>query len=214
MESYIIHSPHLLNEKGIEFVLTEGGYGLFMLYKDKPFIEKLLVDLNIKNSIKDYEIKPFRCFYFSEYPDESWEDKWYICWKVIVSFREKILLKYKSNNIGTNANGLKEIEWFPNQNKKIACLVISDFKSEEELERAKKSILLNSDLKKLQAKFKAEKPIFSRAITENASKKKFFQLIINLGEFTSKYYKDGANYSQEIIKVCQENKGETHFYHL
>lgn len=215
MSSYVINSPHLLDDKRVEFILTEAGLGLGCTFKDALFVKKLMKDLKINVPIKKTEIKPYRCFYYSEYPSkkEHWQDRWSICWKVIIHAEKKIKWDPASNEIKTEALGTKKIPR-PADTENVGCLIISDFIDLKKIEAVKKAIVNDAKLQEEQSKLKVGKPVISETWTQSIRKKKFHQLILDVGSFDSKYYEAGPKYSERFMKICEDHKGLTHFYHL
>jgi hypothetical protein len=214
--SYIICHPHLLNENQVQFVLQEAGLGLFHAYSDPDFACKLLQAIEIEADIEQFEIKPYRCYYYSHYQSSKypWYDRWYAFWKVIISTLQPIVLKTFMEEIPLEAFG-SEIINHPNESDSTGCLVIADFESEENRDYAEEKIVKHFFSQNLATRQLNIVP----AITHNetytfAKKKKFYQLIIDLGFCKAKFFENGAQDANIAIDICQMYKGKTHHYHL
>ncbi len=209
--SYIIYNPHLIAENQVQFILQESGFGLFHVYTDLGFAQKLLKALEIDTEIDRFEIIPYRCFYYSDYksPKYPWKDRWYAFWKVIISTKQVIPLKAFKEEIPVEAFGI-EIRNHPTDAEPTGCLVIADFEMEGDRSKAEEAIIKQYYFKK-----KPVEPILINTETYSfVKKKKFFQLQIDLGIQDAHFFQMGAIDAQIIMDICNQYNGKTHYYHL
>lgn len=209
--NYIICNPHLIADNQVQFILQESGLGLFHVYTDIGFAQKLLKAIEIEAETERFEIIPYRCFYYSDYnlPKHPWQDRWYAFWKVIITTKQAISLKTFTDDIPIEAFGT-EIRNHPTDTDPTGCLVIADFELEADRSKAEEAIIKQYYFKK-----KPVKPVFLNTETYSfAKKKKFFQLQIDLGIQESHFFQMGAIDAQIIMDICNQYKGKTHYFHL
>jgi len=214
--SYIISNPHLFAKNQVQFVLQEAGLGLFCAYSDNGFAQKLMQAIEIESHIEHFEIKPYRCFYYSNYisRNDSWQDRWYAFWKVIITTQESITLKTFTEEIPVSAFGTEVIN-HPTDAEPTGCLVIADFESESDRDKAELKIINHFFSENLKNRQQNIVPVSTKTETYSfTKKKKFFQLIIDLGFFEAKFFENGAQEAEIAIDICKQHKGRTHHYHL
>lgn len=209
--SYIICNPHLVAENRLQFILQEAGLGLFHVYTDFCFAQKLLKALEIEAETERFDIIPYRCFYYSDYnlPKYPWQDRWYAIWKATITTKQAISLKTITEEIPVEAFGA-EIRNHPTETEPTGCLVIADFELEVDRSKANEAII-----KQYYFKQKPIKPFPINTETYSfVKKKKFFQLQIDLGIQDAHFFQMGAIDAQIIIDLCNQYRGKTHYYHL
>ncbi len=209
MSAFYIWNPYILpNNENLEFILTNGntGYGIF---KDSEFIQNLLSDLKIEAKIETWSVVPYRSNYYSEYLDEhDWRGKWQIVWKFSI-FMKECIVKLPAINvpwIATNATGQK---WWdgPDDNDPINCLVISDFDNNIKLQKAQKAINQEKNLALLRTRYSVRLPKYSYSEVLG----KYKQLQVDLDRFPAIFFKQGADYAEEVLKLCRQFNGIIHY---
>lgn len=211
MGCYIWH-PHILPSIPtlLECVATD-EYGWSIAHGTEKFSTTLLADLGIKAGVKSWFIKPYRSCYYTDFLglSDDWRDLWQIVWKIRIVltdlvktmpvFAEPYVVSEAMDESATFSDRLKE-------DSVVACLVVSDFDDDMNLQKVQNQILGDA-LKPLQQKYAVGMPTFHhlRALGH------FEQLQINLGEFAGEFYASGADYAQRALELCRQQGGTTHF---
>jgi hypothetical protein len=176
----------------------------------KEFCENILLFLNLKLKVKSWNIDVCRTNHFSDYiGEDDWRDVWQIVWKLKIYTHESdipviqlpdvfVELDITDDSWNFSESDLKET--------KTSCLIISYFLSEKDKEKAIDKIS-STDFSLYRNNYNTPVPKFS----ENKILNTYFQLTIDLGIFQSDFYSTGAQYVEEIIKICKEFNGITHY---
>jgi len=126
----------------------------------------------------------------------------------------KHYLKTFTEEIPVSAFGSEVIN-HPTDAEPTGCLVIADFESESDRDKAELKIINHFFSENLKNRQQNIVPVSTKTETYSfTKKKKFFQLIIDLGFFEAKFFENGAQEAEIIIDICQQYKGRTHHYHL
>lgn len=210
MSAFFIWSPCIMpgDPKTIEFIVTNSAVA-YGIARDQEFIEHLLRDIGLITNVSNWSIKPYRSNYFSEYLDEDdWRGIWQIVWKIRVTTTKKIRTssKLKKPWIDSNATGK---DWWdgPDESAALGCLVICDFMSEAELQKAKAKITDDIILQQMRSQYSVDKPQYSRSKYLG----KYEQLQIDLGQFTREFYSKGADYAMRTLELCKKAGATIHY---
>ena len=219
MSLLTIYNPYILpnQPKIIEFVV---GYADSMAIGTgtDEFINGLIQDIGVETEAVKWTLNPFRSTYYSDFgKTDDWRLKWVINWKVRVELAENANLSGTINSPVIETNAF-DVSWlsakFPGDESILRCYVIADFESEAHLKQAQNSILEfiehNSDLPVLKSEANIGFPIF----TESLLLGKYCHLEIDLGEFPSSFFRDGADYAERIVEICRQNRGSTNYQNM
>lgn len=208
MSNFYIWNPSKIpdSSNSISLVLINGDITREIAI-DNKFANHLLKDIGVEGSTIDWTTTPYRSLYFSEYlGEEDWRDNWPIIWKVIIETDMPIQLN--STQIvpwsPTDANG---DNWQKISNEDpVGCLVVSDFKLKSSLQRVKDILLSDTKIISYQEDYQVGTPDFSQIKTLVQHE----QLHIDLGMFSTSFFKNGANYALHVMNICQQEGGSIH----
>lgn len=162
--------------------------------------------LGIKIPYIDWNIKEYRSGYIRDNTEDlSWEDRWRQLWLVEINFASIIhsINFFKSEDTflydGATVNS------FAKEEKQTNCLVIADFISKAEAEKAKRDIV---QYFKNSVSISVGEPQISTAVYGDED---LLQLVIDLGSFDLSFYKSGAAYALSIEGLCKSNGGYINF---
>ena len=204
--------PHVMKEepKTLRFVLTRGDADS-ILQGTREFMEALSKDIGVAVNVESWTIEPSRSQYYSEYLDEEeWLDTWQLIWNVRLVATENIeaLPARKVAWIETNATDASwTFEKRLADDAVVSCLVIADFRTENDLEKAKGAVMADKSLEKMRAKYSVGAPVMESYEVVG----KYKQLQINLGKFAGEFFASGADYAQKVMELCKKAKGSTNF---
>jgi hypothetical protein len=208
MSAFYLWDPYTLpsNDSVLEFVLTNGdvAYGIL---RAKDFVEALLADLGVKRQAKKWSLHPCRSRYFSEYLEgDDWRDVWPIVWRFQVELDGPLgALQERKDPLGTNATGHDRWDG-PEKDDPLSCLVVADFRTKSDLEKAQKAILTDKRRAEMQREQRVGDPVLSYGTAWD----RHWQLRVQLGVFPSSFYADGAKYARYVDRLCERAKGTTH----
>ena len=208
MSAFYIWNPCIATNKQnqLEFVLINGDVSGIAL--DKPFAQHLLKDIGIEAEIQQWEAKPYRSLYYSEYLGEgNWRDDWPIIWKVKIEMKEPIQSELSQRSVPwlpTNATGdvWKELV----KGEVVGCLVVSDFKDSALLQKTIARLKEDSRIEDFEHRHHTDSLNFSQSRVLN----KYEQLQIDLGQFPDAFFAEGARYAQYVMHICQQQGGSIH----
>lgn len=212
MSAYFIWDPHVINEepKTLRFVLTRGDADS-ILQGTREFMEALSKDIVVALNVESWTIEPCRSQYYSEYLDEEeWLDTWQLIWSVrlVANGNIESVPAKKVAWIETNATDASwAFEKRLPDDAAVSCLVIADFRTEKDLEKARAAVVADKSLEKLRSKYSVGAPVIESYEVVG----KYEQLQINLGKFTGEFFASGADYAQKVMELCKKAKGSTNF---
>ena len=176
----------------------------------KEFCEKILLFLNIKLIVKSWEIEVCRTNHFSDYiGEDDWRDVWQIVWKLKILTDGSNIPAIQLPDIFVELDIVDDSWNFDEvvtKDTKTSCLIISYFLSEKDREKAIEKISVK-DVSSSKDKYSITTIKFS----QNKIMDNYFQLTIDLGIFASDFYSNGAKYAEEIIDICKDFNGITHY---
>lgn len=164
------------------------------------FIAGCLAAAKVVGTVERWSLERYRAHYFSEYPDEdeAWEDRWPVAYRIHAEMREGVAV------LGDDLDGKYSCDavdgsWtsaMPHANAPDArCLVLVDFASDAPLEDARAVV--------------AERIEGSRVGTAIGT---FRQLELDLGMRTKGFYEGGDGLARELIAMCRDMGGHTHYF--
>lgn len=197
----------------LECILKYGS-SMAIGHGTNEFMQSLLHDIGVKAEILNWTFQVYRCKYYCEFQEgDDWHDHWPLVWKICIEVAGTLSpLPVRSFPFdGTDAF---DSTWYaekqPSSDAVVHCLVISDFDNEADLEEAQKVIadsISNGNLKYLKEKYLVDFPIFSQSVVLG----KYNQLQIDLGKFKGSFFAQGADYAEEVIKLCRKLNGTVNF---
>jgi hypothetical protein len=204
-------------ESSLNFMLIENEKGLIS-FDNNFFIKKFIEEVNaenhtsieIQNSISSWNIKPIRTCYYTDFlNEEEWQDNWQSLWMVKVNLKSALKshpLKEGMIEISLQDVSQESIQDYKepervNTNDNISCVIICQFSKDVQFSAIKLAISSN-DFSEMQEKYGVQP--FSVKHVEYV---KYQQVQINLGEFSSDFFSSGADYANQIIKICQQLGG-------
>lgn len=211
MSIFYIWNPIIISSRPrtIEFVLTQGD--AFSINKGtKFFFQQVFNASGIEAKVEKWKVKKYRSKYYTEFlGEDDWRDNWQSIWRVQVTIKGKIkeLPEMEMPWVGTDATDETWKIAVEDDNEIVGCLVVADFENGNDLKKAEKSIQEDEKVEKMQKKYSAGKPQF----TTSEVMSKFKQLQIDLGDFPGEFFAKGADYAEDVMKLCRNTNGTTHF---
>lgn len=210
MSSYYIWNPFVfpIQPNTLKLILTRGETDA-VSSGTLEFAQQLIRDIGLEIEVKSWSVKPCRSKYYSEYlGEEDWRDNWQILWKIEILSNTVIegFPELEEAWIETNAydeSGTTETSY--DDNTEVACLIISDFENELDLNNAQDSI------QTLLSRRSSDNPTTSKSTFENFRPTSgYHQLQINIGEFPGDFFARGADCAEEIMNLCLRMNGTVH----
>ncbi|KAF3889801.1 MULTISPECIES: hypothetical protein [Nostocales] len=175
----------------------------------KNFFETLLKDMGIEGEVVNWLLKPYRSNYYTDYLGEAdWHDVWQIVWKARVVTVEEIstFLEWEETYIESEAiDESASLSHTITDTATIGCLIVADFKSLATLIKTTKAIA-NANFSEIQHKYSVSPPIFNYSLS-----KKYKQLQIDIGQFQSDFFLQGADYAEQILEICKQAGGTVNY---
>ncbi len=209
--NYTIWHPRMFSSSDgdvIVFNVTPSAYDK-MASGPSDFFENFLKDLGISVKIKRWDVLAYRSNYHGERDDDcGWNSIWPVNWKVSVILKENLtdFFDFHFEYIETY-NYPVDIDLVMKLPDELNCLLISDFRTKNELLQAREEI---SSLNRNRG---LDGVGLFRNIEFNDFKihKNCFQLQINIGNFPVHFYESGADAALIVEDICRHAGGITSF---
>ncbi|WP_293302661.1 hypothetical protein [Allomuricauda sp.] len=174
----------------------------------ESFYAEILKDMDVHSRPLKWQVLPYRSNYLGE-ETEYWEDMWKKAWRISIQLADNIekLPNWDCEEQETYAFCIED-EWYNQvEGDKIHCIVIADFKTLQDLNKAKQKILSVYEQNRYNY-FSSYQPKFEEVSIGNGM---FYQLQIDIGTFADDFFANGANYAKEIENICRAMGGITNF---
>jgi hypothetical protein len=204
--NYFIWHPRLRADGVLVFNVTPGEQSQLSA-RSKTFIKELVRSLKIKSSLKSFEVLAYRSSYHGEPDAEAWEDRLPVNWRVTATLAKPPdqLPRLKHEFVGTTAFSVESLDEPPP--KEIGGMVIADFQTMKEAEKAQSKIGASVKIHKLARAQRSPLPAFE-LVEPGAS---LVQMQIYLGIFPEPFIKTAAKYVSAVESICRSNGGITNF---
>ncbi|MFD2565654.1 hypothetical protein [Aquimarina rubra] len=205
----IFLSSLIIKEKSVEMVLFD-ELGDAINKGSKSFCQSILSYLNLNAIVKSWDIVVCRTDYFSDFIGESdWADNWQIVWKLKIYTSEINTSEIKLPDVFIGLD-LDDDSWIfserVTENDTTNCVVICNFLYEANRTKASEAIF-NYHSTFIKNEVNIEIPVFLKLTILD----KYYQLIIDLGNFKPNFYKNGAEYAKTVQNICKEFGGLPHY---
>ena len=204
MAALYLWSPTLVDERTVEVIVTRGDLN-GIAHGTKEFAAGVLETLGIDAEVEGWTVTPYRSKYFSEYlGEDDWRDNWQPVWRLAVETTAPLgdVPKLATNGVGTEAgDDTATPENSLSDDAEVNCLVIGDFGSDPDADKAKAAST------QVLEEAGRDAPQFRDVPLTNG----VHQLQIDLGLFPGTFYAEGAPLAENVIEACEEAGGSTHF---
>ena len=213
MAGLYLWSPTLKESRNaIDIIVTRGDIG-GIAEGTKDFSQGILKTLEIRANVQNWIVTQYRSKYFSEYLDETdWRDIWQPVWKIRINTKQTIdppAVQWE-NGIGTDAG---DGSWSANKRTRdtanTRCLVIADYRTTA-ARRSAEAAIATASLAGQQARYGIAVPDVPD-ISHTELPHDVHQLQIDLGVFSWQFFAEGAEYAEEVMKLCKKRRGTVHF---
>lgn len=175
----------------------------------KDLFETLLADMGVEAEVASWSLEPYRSNYYTDFLGEiDWRDIWQLVWKTRLITTEDIVTfpEFEGPYIETEAfDDTASFENTISDAAVVGCLIVSDFKSDTALLRAK-SAIISTDFSDMWQKYSVGRPVFSYSLMG-----KYKQLQVDIGKFSGNFFAQGADYAEQVLELCKQAGGTVHF---
>jgi hypothetical protein len=204
MAALYLWSPTLVDEKTVEVIVTRGDLN-GIAHGTKELAAGVLETLGVDADVASWTVTPYRSKYFSEYlGEDDWRDTWQPVWRLAIEATTAVdkVPALAANGLGTEAGDDTAIpENSLSDDAEVSCLVIGDFGSDDDAEKAK------AGATETMEKDGRDAPQFRDIALATGA----HQLQIDLGPFPATFYSEGAPLAEHVIEACEHAGGTTHF---
>jgi hypothetical protein len=211
--TYIIWHPSLTKKSFDEFKLsfyTTPASAFSFPLGPREFFQSIFEELGLSGIVNSWVVKPFRSNYhniIADLNEGDWRDYWGIGWMIVLDtdlepqMEDKYVFNFEfvESYAFVGEEKWYPIKWYEEEYKHddLDCIIMSDFKDEDDIEATKKELIQIVGNKTLL--------LDTIKIGQNIS-----QLRINLGKFKEEYTQN-IDFIKSVEKVCNRNGGLTSF---
>ncbi|MGB1251723.1 MAG: hypothetical protein ACPG8W_13985 [Candidatus Promineifilaceae bacterium] len=207
---YVWNPIVLVDDERISRVAIIRGQTDAILNGTVEFVEQILAEWGINQTIVRWEVIACRTTYFSDYLDEEeWQDRWQSVWQLEVELAN-VSVRPKESDEWRPTSAVDASWSFDKRLKQDTprtCWLIADFAEQETMQAARAALESDEPCRAYQQTLGVATPVFYEGISHGER----HQLQLDIGRFDQAFYASGAEYAAYVLKKLMDCGASVHY---